>query len=343
MRQIILIGDIHGCLYEFRDLMERVGYVEGDRIICLGDFMDKGPMQAECVQFARFHGFDSVRGNHDVRHVRWYDREKQRKDTGRPNNMRPLDPLDAAANERLTEEDIEWLRARPSILPFTDGEPGSPWLAVHGGLLPKKIKPWQEQNSDDVMHVRWIDREGKNVKIDYSQIETLSVCPSGAKHWSDLWDGEENVVFGHEAFSLSKPLHVPGRLSDDGPRGECWGIDTGAVHDGHLTALVLPQRRIYQVRARANYNRPPVYIPWMLETGEAKQAINKAVMIPIHNISLVHTDDSITQERVAAVDGPPAAVTKDGRLFVAEHGAHGLDQPVVTYFETAAVAVLGKP
>jgi len=256
MTQTILIGDIHGCLHEFRDLLDKVGYTAGDRVICVGDFMDKGPYQAECVQFARANQIEAVSGNHDALHVRWRHREKARMLLGRPNNMRKLSQLDAAAHELLSDEDVEWLAKLPRILPFQSD--GVSWVVVHGGLFPYAL---EKQPPDDVMYIRWL-KDGKNVPIDYNKPETLGRAPEGAQHWTALWPGLESVVYGHEAFSLTEPLHTVK------PTGvECWGIDTGAVHGGRLTALILNgdgQKRIVQVQARQKYMEPPVNIPLTL-------------------------------------------------------------------------------
>ena len=42
-----VVGDIHGCLAELRYLIEQLPLEHGDRLIFLGDYIDRGP---------RFHG-----------------------------------------------------------------------------------------------------------------------------------------------------------------------------------------------------------------------------------------------------------------------------------------------
>lgn len=274
---VYVIGDIHGCFYEFQDLLQRVGPVSGDRVICLGDFLDKGPFGAECVRFARENGFDSVLGNHDERHLRWSRNERLRRERGRPNNMRPMLPSDAVANAKLTEEDLAWLQGLPRLLEVSVR--GLPWVVVHGGLMPDV--PIPEQDLDDVLRLRWIGLEvegdfsspWKTVPVDYERPETLGRAPEGAIHWTNQWDGPSNVVFGHEAFSLKEPLHV----ANEATRFSCWGIDTGAVHGGHLTALALDTSEVFQVRARREYMKGPVDFPW---TMRMRQLIEHCVPKP---------------------------------------------------------------
>ncbi len=248
MNRTIVIGDIHGCLVEFQELIARVDPRPNDRVVCLGDFFDKGPYPAECVKFARESGFESVMGNHEERHIRWWQRERARRETGQPNNMRPFCEADRIANERLTPFDIEWLSNLPPVLELIPG-----WVAVHGGFLPGPIA---SQDMSKVLRVRWVElATGKHVKVDYDKPETLGKMPPGSVHWTDAWKGSENVVFGHEAFRLSEPT-----VFRHGSR-ECWSIDTGAVHGGRLTALILPSKEVVQVQAVQKYQEAPAPIP----------------------------------------------------------------------------------
>ncbi len=78
-KRTILIGDLHGCLEEFRDLIDRLAVTADDRVVCLGDFLDKGPFPVECVQFARTSGFDAVLGNHEEKALRWLRHQNRAK------------------------------------------------------------------------------------------------------------------------------------------------------------------------------------------------------------------------------------------------------------------------
>lgn len=258
MSRIALIGDIHGCLYEFQDLIAKVNPGKDDRVICLGDFMDKGPYPAECVRFARESGFESVLGNHEERHIRWRKHEDARKHeearrgAAKKNPMRPMDPEDEAANEALSPEDWAWLKSLPTRIDL-----GANWVAVHGGFLPDQ--PYADQHPNEVIRVRWVRRgdDGKwmAAPTDYTSADTIMKPPEGGRHWADVWEGPQNVVYGHEAFSLTRPKVT----TFNGV--QTWGIDTGAAHGGHLTALILPTLELVQVKSRAHYADLLVPIP----------------------------------------------------------------------------------
>jgi serine/threonine protein phosphatase 1 len=65
----IAIGDIHGCLTAFETLLELVSPTAEDRIITLGDYVDRGPDSAgvldRLVAMHRAGNLVALRGNHD--------------------------------------------------------------------------------------------------------------------------------------------------------------------------------------------------------------------------------------------------------------------------------------
>jgi hypothetical protein len=68
--------------------------------------------------------------------------------------------------------------------------------------------------------------------------------------WYTRWAGPESVVYGHDVPDLKEP-----RITGTG-KAVCFGIDTGCVFGGHLTALVLDEDGLgtfVQVPARRTY------------------------------------------------------------------------------------------
>lgn len=246
MRNVI-IGDIHGCFEEFQKLIEVVNLQPGDKVICLGDFMDKGPYPVECLQYARRKGFASIKGNHEERHAKWRRNvEREKVNSAYKNAMRAFSRAEEQVeNSRLTEEDLAWIRSLPYYIEVIPG-----LLAVHGGLLPGL--PLKDQPEDKIIRARWVDADGKPVPTDYDAKEAQ---PPGTFHWTEQYDGDLNVVYGHEAHSL----HTP-RI-DERPNGtKCYGIDTGCVHGGRLTAMVVANGHVQgfvQVPALKKYANMP--------------------------------------------------------------------------------------
>ena len=64
--RLIIIGDVHGCLEELKLLLLHCSYrKETDKVVFVGDLVNKGPYSAEVVKFVRKIGARCVRGNHD--------------------------------------------------------------------------------------------------------------------------------------------------------------------------------------------------------------------------------------------------------------------------------------
>lgn len=247
----VIIGDIHGCLDEFQALVEAVALTPGDKVTCLGDFMDKGPDPIGCVRFAREQGFASIKGNHEERHWKWRHNEaREASDPSYKNKMRPFHTKDELReNGELSAEDLKWFAELPYYIEVAPG-----FVAVHGGLLPGLAL--KDQPTDKMIRARWVDHNGKPVPTDY---EAASPVPPGSIHWTALYDGLHNVIYGHEAHSLTVPK------VDVGVNGaRCYGIDTGCVHGGRLTALVLDEMlnvSFVQVPSRREYAKPQWAFP----------------------------------------------------------------------------------
>lgn len=237
MTRTIIVGDVHGCLEEFQDLLDLVSYEQGtDRLIQVGDLMDRGPDPAGCVHFARQQGVELVRGNHEDKHCRWRKHEATR--GAKKNPVQGINGVRAEQNLQLSDEDMQWLASRPMMV-----EVNQSLIVVHAGLEPAFSLAGQ---SSAVMRVRYVDADGEMVGID----PVTKQQPEGSRYWAPLWRGPQSVVYGHAVHSLDTPR------VDRFEGGACYGIDTGCVYGGHLTALVVvdgQEPEFAQVKARQVY------------------------------------------------------------------------------------------
>ena len=53
--RVFVVGDVHGHLATFRALLHRLKLKPEDRVICLGDMIDRGPASADLVALLRTH------------------------------------------------------------------------------------------------------------------------------------------------------------------------------------------------------------------------------------------------------------------------------------------------
>jgi serine/threonine protein phosphatase 1 len=64
----LVISDIHGYYRELNDALHNADYQEGDRLIFLGDYIDRGPLSREVMEFLlslKNGGNVFLRGNHE--------------------------------------------------------------------------------------------------------------------------------------------------------------------------------------------------------------------------------------------------------------------------------------
>jgi serine/threonine protein phosphatase 1 len=214
--RLIAIGDIHGCHKEFSDLIDKLDLKKDDRVVLLGDLISRGPDSGKVVALAREYATVSLLGNHELRHLNYR----------RTDDPTHLKKYDYDTMEQLRGKDWDYLESMR--LTYEDEELGV--VLVHGGFLPDR--PWQKQPARIVTRIQVVGKDGEPHK--------RSELPD-APHWSTLWSGPPFVVYGHtprEDISRTR-----------------WtlGIDTGCVLGGFLTAYVLPEKKIVQVKAREAY------------------------------------------------------------------------------------------
>lgn len=214
MPRQIIIGDIHGCLDELQELLDRVAPAADDRIIAIGDLVDRGGNSEAVLEFFRdTPNAVSLMGNHERKHIR-----------AAQGAVRP------ALSQRIVRAELgeryaDWVAFMQSFVRHIELPEA---VLVHGFLEPGV--PLERQRDGVV-------------------IGTLSGEAYIREKYGDPWyeqvDSAKPVVFGHHDYLRSgAPLIDEGRY---------YGIDTGAVYGGRLTALVLPEFTIVQVPAHADH------------------------------------------------------------------------------------------
>ncbi len=214
--RVLVVGDVHGCRTELERLLAAANLTADDQLIFVGDLVNNGPDSAGVVRMARERNALSVVGNHELR-LLTAKKERQTKDLKR---------TDYPTIRRLAPEDWDYLAA----MALTIEVPAWETLIVHGGFLPDV--PWKNQPAATVTEVQLLDRRGRPVK--------RTACPEGTP-WADLWEGPPFVIYGHTP--MREVARFPYAL----------GIDTGCVYGGHLTGVLLPDRRLVQVPAARRY------------------------------------------------------------------------------------------
>ena len=202
-RRTIVVGDIHGCLEEFDLLLKKLRFCPGgDRLILVGDLINKGPDSLGVLERAKELGCEVVMGNHERNFI-----------------LRAADPSYPKSGyfNKLKREMggsfdfwLGWMKALPTYIEEED------FLVVHGGLAPGRHP--SETDADILTRIRTWDGTGGRL---YDKNDPP---------WFDLYGGDKLVVFGHWA-ALGLTVR---------PNAAC--LDSGCVYGRQLSALVLPKQ-----------------------------------------------------------------------------------------------------
>lgn len=211
----IIIGDIHGCLDEWKGLLEKVAFEQNkDRLILVGDLINKGPYPYETLLFARKLNCEVVMGNHERAYLLWLQGKKK-----------AYQGFQSLKNKMLPNLDqwIDWFEH----LPFYIDDPA--FIVVHAGINP-------------------------NIPLDKTDPHLLTTIRNwnGVSHttstesdpaWFDTYKKDKLIVFGHWAkLGLLVKKNVI-------------GLDSGCVYGNKLSAVILPERKIVHYPAKKVYQR----------------------------------------------------------------------------------------
>lgn len=224
----IVIGDIHGCLEEFNELLKLAEFKKGnDRLVLLGDLVDRGPDPVGVVRRAQELRAESVLGNHEEKHLRYRQHEFKRKNiTGYKNPMKPFTGERLKEHLAYSEDDWLWMRCLDFTIDLGD------WVAVHAGFEPGVH--WTKQRPDKMIRIRYAGPDGK-----MKPIHNDTDKPEGTEYWGKLCTEQINIAHGHMALSMERPVFT----AVEGFR-KLWSraaLDTGCCFGGSLSAMIIVQ------------------------------------------------------------------------------------------------------
>lgn len=262
-RRHLVIGDLQGCREEFERLLERLRYdPAGDRLLLLGDLVNRGPDSLGCLRLARQLGAEAVLGNHDLHLVRSALGLRA---------ARPDDTLDAVLESADRGPLLDWLAGQPLLrllpgmvlvhaaLPPGLGAAAVPplWLAERRPGSPAgpadlaaRLAELESAPLEVLTRARFLDAAGRPAPAQWAPRAPL--WPAGPArpeepyrpwYWSYRpadWGGRR-VLFGH--WAMQGLVKEPAVL----------GLDTGCVWGGGLCAWIAEEDRLVAVPAARAY------------------------------------------------------------------------------------------
>ncbi|MBL8258223.1 MAG: polynucleotide kinase-phosphatase [Candidatus Competibacteraceae bacterium] len=255
-----LIGDLHGCYDELRELLSRLGYErrpddadgaeptyrhpEGRKAVFLGDLVDRGPNISAVLRLVMAMVASGnalcVAGNHDVKLARALRGRQVKISHGLAESLQQLE----REPDDFRRQAAEFLDKLVSHYVLDDGR----LVAAHAGLR----EDLQGRGSGRVREFAlYGDTTG----------ETDEYGLPVRHDWAAEYRGRAWVVYGHTPTPVAEWLN----------RTIC--IDTGCVFGGALTALRYPEKTLVAVPARREYYPPvrPLRPPEQSPTLSAQQ------------------------------------------------------------------------
>jgi 3',5'-cyclic AMP phosphodiesterase CpdA len=225
--RIVAIGDIHGCITEFQELISDLKITKNDLVVLLGDLVDRGPSSEMVVQFylqlQKEYNVLAVMGNHDEKIVR-YDNHYQKSLADKTYKI----PM--RYNETyytLSQSSIQALKDLPHAVFLDNTKTQEPYSIafVHAGIGPQGFK----QHPNAFVRNRFFIKnlETKQITpVSSKQIDNVWYVPEGSYPWTYYWDGRWTVVYGHIVYSTPDVIN------------NTIGIDGGCCFGGSLRAWV---------------------------------------------------------------------------------------------------------
>ncbi|WP_028548843.1 metallophosphoesterase family protein [Paenibacillus sp. UNC451MF] len=234
MNRTLVISDIHGCNASFNELLQTIGYNSGqDKLILLGDFVDRGPNSKEVVEqvieMVEAGQAIALRGNHDQRFLEVMANEANEHATQRFFEYGGHQTLSSYCSETLLwngSYDERRLEAARAYIQDTFGHhldfinqlpyyyEDEHHIYVHAGINPEYTN-WKEQPLLDFLWIR---------DPFYSKPTIV----------------EKTVVFGHtRAINMHDTAHI-------WFGGDKIGIDGGCAYGMQLNCLEILEGKEYR-------------------------------------------------------------------------------------------------
>ena len=210
-QKLIAIGDIHGCHGQLTLLIEQIQPTEGDQLVFLGDYIDRGPDSRAvidyCLELRELYRCIFLMGNHEEMLLASLKDEEYFNYWIQYGGDKTLEsyglPVEASSVANIPRHHIEFMQQ------CVDYHETEDFIFSHA--QPNPEKPIGQQTVEEL---RWDHRE------------------SSLLHCSG-----KPVIYGHTTQKTGQARVMPSGF----------GIDTYAHGGGWLTAIELPQRSLIQV------------------------------------------------------------------------------------------------
>lgn len=216
-----VVGDIHGCLDELARLLESLPLESPDRLIFLGDYIDRGPNSQGVISYLLERqsrqdlSMIFLKGNHEDMFLSYIGLAGKHGDVflfnggGATLSSYGISPLEPAVRipPRIPAAHLQFLQELRTYYVM------EPFLCVHAGIHPQKSL--NDQSDEEILWIR------------DPFIQSAHLLPY-------------TVIFGHTPHR-DVLFHLPYKI----------GLDTGLVYGNQLSCLETTEKVLFQIKRGA--------------------------------------------------------------------------------------------
>lgn len=226
------VGDVHGFGDSLHLLLQNLHLSSEDRVVLLGDLIDRGPSSFDVIRLARSDPrIHCVKGNHESMMVKNFSLEKIERPDEDARMWFYHGGLETAASylrafaladglhgqvqlKNTIESDIQWMDELPAHLVLAK------WRLVHAGYHPRRSN--DHQGEEDLLWIRDAFHKAKEPidalrTVVFGHTPTMGLHPKHEARWGEVW---------------YSPVLLP-----DG-RASSIGMDTCVFHKQNQPALL---------------------------------------------------------------------------------------------------------
>jgi protein phosphatase len=243
-----IIGDVHGCLDELRQLLGQLGYLENSaqvwrhpdkrRVIFLGNLVDRGPNSLEVLRLVA-HMVKAgqalyVQGDHCNRFYRYINQQHTILNQGLETTVAEFMALPTPERAEIADLVKDLIGSAPSYLLLDNGK-----LAVaHAGVKDTMLGRLSDRIFYFCLYGHTTNNTNVEAELEHSAEEIIV-----PENWAEHYRGKPLVAYAHTPLATAGPeIH-----------NNTVNLDQGCVFGGRLAAMRYPERSFVQVKAAHSY------------------------------------------------------------------------------------------
>lgn len=221
--QVYAIGDIHGCISQFQELLDKISLTKKDKLILLGDYIDRGPdSKAVLDKIAELinkgYRIIPLLGNHEIMMLKTFDNPAMYGSWLVNGGSSTMQSLNCSVPGKIPRKYISLLKNMPYY------HVHDKVYFVHAGFNDSLVDPFLDKES-----MLWIRKE----------------------EYKPVFIKKKTIIHGHTPVPLPKLQ----KLLNSNPN--VINLDTGCVYTerpdlGHLSAYCLNNSKLYTAQNTNN-------------------------------------------------------------------------------------------